>query len=66
LWVLVRGLPRVLDADTGKLVRQFETISGWRGPIVFSPDGKRIATPDGVRDVNSGELLWRAPGFDDF
>ena len=66
LWVMVRRVPQILDAKSGKLIHQFEGVSMGVGPIAFSPDGKTVARADGVRDVNTLKLIWQVPGFRGF
>ena len=62
---------RIWDAESGKELRAFTELSGSVGSIVFSPDGKKIATTVGdsstrIRDAESGEILQTLAGVEDF
>jgi len=62
---------RIWNVESGKELHQFTERSGSVGSIVFSPDGKKIATTVGdsstrIRDAESGEVLQTLAGVEDF
>jgi WD40 repeat protein len=55
---------RFLDAQTGRLLRQFTSPYTPHGRMAFSPDGRRLAGTPGngpfnVIDAETGRLIWK-------